>query len=143
MATAAEARWLHQTPEERLGRYIPGRGRDGHMQYVPRSAGDSARLSSEDIERLYYAATRRGGLRSVQEDADRAQYVGRDQDEVKMMYMSMRATRDAARRGEHGTRTSTSTTTVSVRLRGALPMGLATLGRNGIIGQRVQSERHG
>ena len=101
MATAAEARWLHQTPEERLGRYIPGRGRDGHMQYVPRSAGDSARLSSEDIERLYYAATRRGGLRSVQEDADRAQYVGRDQDEVKMMYMSMRATRDAARRGEH------------------------------------------
>ena len=60
MATAAEARWLHQTPEERLGRYIPGRGRDGHMQYVPRSAGDSARLSAEDVERLYHAATRRG-----------------------------------------------------------------------------------
>ena len=31
-----QARWIHQTPEERLGRFIPNRGRDGHMQYIPR-----------------------------------------------------------------------------------------------------------
>jgi len=31
-----QARWLHQRPEERLGRYIPARGADGHMQYIPR-----------------------------------------------------------------------------------------------------------
>jgi hypothetical protein len=31
-----QARWIHQRPEERLGRFIPNRGRDGHMQYVPR-----------------------------------------------------------------------------------------------------------
>ena len=45
--------------------------------------------------------TRRDGLRSVQEAEDRSQYVPRDQDEVRMMFLSMRATRDAARRGEH------------------------------------------
>lgn len=50
---------------------------------------------------MYHMYTRRDGIRSVQEDADRQQYVPRDQDEVQMMFLSMRATRDAARRGEH------------------------------------------
>jgi len=45
--------------------------------------------------------TRTDGLRGVQEAEDRRQYVARDQDEVRMMFLSMRATRDAARRGEH------------------------------------------
>jgi len=45
--------------------------------------------------------TRRDGLASVAEAADRQQFVPRDQDEVRMMFLSMRATRDAARRGEH------------------------------------------
>jgi len=69
--------------------------------HLNRHPGDAARLSSEDVERMYHMYTRRDGIRSVQEDVDRQQYVPRDQDEVQMMFLSMRATRDAARRGEH------------------------------------------
>ena len=69
--------------------------------YLKRHPGDAARLSSEDVERMYHMYTRRDGLASVAEAADRQQFVPRDQDEVRMMFLSMRATRDAARRGEH------------------------------------------
>ena len=68
---------------------------------LKRHPGDAARLSSEDVERMYHMYTRRDGLASVAEAADRQQFVPRDQDEVRMMFLSMRATRDAARRGEH------------------------------------------
>jgi|LauGreDrversion2_3_1035106.scaffolds.fasta_scaffold187818_1 hypothetical protein len=68
---------------------------------MSRHPGDAPRLSGEDVEQLYNMYTRSDGLRSVQEAEDRRQYVARDQDEVRMMFLSMRATRDAARRGEH------------------------------------------
>lgn len=61
MATAAEVRWIHYSPEERIGRYTPARNMDGHMQYLPRVAGGTA------------------------EQADQLLAVGRDESEMKAM----------------------------------------------------------
>jgi hypothetical protein len=78
-------------------------GRAWLMPFVVsgRSPGDAARLSSEDVETLYNTYSNTNNLRSVQEARDREAVVPRDQDEVRIMYMSQKATKDAARRGEH------------------------------------------
>jgi hypothetical protein len=85
--------------------FVPGvEPPSADLLLLPRSSrhpGDAARLSSEDVERLYNTSVHSRGLRSVHEELDRTMVVPRDQDEVKIMYQSMKATRDAARRGEH------------------------------------------
>jgi hypothetical protein len=44
---------------------------------------------------------RAGGVRSITEAGDRVLYAPRDPEEVRAMFLQMRATRDATRRGEH------------------------------------------
>ena len=73
-----QARWIHQRPEERLGRFIPNRGRDGHMQYVPRCApssrGSGTRLAPRGAHMAWLTADG-SALLSVQAPRRRAQAV--------------------------------------------------------------------
>jgi hypothetical protein len=85
-----QVRWLHYSPEDRLGHYIPSRGRDGHMQYLPRAAGDPARLTPEEVERMLSHYTRLDARRLTMESSDSIMYVQRDPDEIERMYNALR-----------------------------------------------------
>ena len=75
MATTSEVRWLHYSPDDRLGRYIPSSGREKHRQYLPRAAPDpmspGEHGGNPKVSILEAAETRRKMVESIQMSRER------------------------------------------------------------------------
>ena len=83
---------MHYSPERRMGQYIPSRGADGHMQYIPRAPGDGARLAPDELERMIQHYTRVDQNRGTNFLADAMMYKERDPKELEAMFDKLRTT---------------------------------------------------